>query len=344
METMKALMISNHKDDLQLREEPIPEPNENEVLVRIYASGVCHTDVHAVDGDWDLPTILPLIPGHEGVGLVVKKGKNVFNVDVDDRVGIAWLGKSCGSCEFCNTGRETHCNRQLNTGYSIQGCFAEYVVADAGFVVKIPDNIPNHIAAPILCAGVTTFTGIKNTGVRAGQFLTIIGAAGGLGHMAVQYAVAMGIRVIAVDVGQEKLDFAKKLGAEVAFDGTDSKTIENIVDYTEGGSHGVLCLAASIKAIESTLGLLRRCGTLVMVGLPKGNISIDVCDIVLRGLTIKGSLVGTREDLKEALDFVERKKVYPQVEIKEVSNIGNIFNQLRSGQVSGRIVLDYSCL
>lgn len=335
-------MINTHGEHLQLKEKPIPEPSDHEVLVRIYASGVCHTDVHAVDGDWSLPTILPLIPGHEGVGIVVKTGKGVSNLKENDRVGIPWLGKSCGSCEYCDTGREPHCNKQVNTGYSVHGCFAEYTIANADFVVKIPEGILTHTAAPILCAGVTTWVGIKNTGVCQGQYLTIIGSSGGLGHMAVQYAVAIGVRVIAVDVGQDKRDFSTRLGAEVAFDATDSRIQEKIVQYTNGGSHGVLCLAASTSAIESAVGFLRRCGTLVMIALPKGKIALDVCDIVLRGLTVKGSLVGTRADLKEALEFVDQGKVVPHIEVESICNINKVFDRLRKGQVSGRIVLDFS--
>lgn len=336
----KSLVIAHHKEELRVEQVKTPRPSEGQVLVKVSACGVCHTDVHAVDGDWDLPTILPLTPGHEGVGTVVAVGHGVDHLEIGDRVGIAWLHSSCGACEYCTTGRETHCSDQENSGYTVQGCFAEYTLADANFVVKIPDDLNDFEAAPILCAGVTTYTGIKNTGVRAGQFLTIIGAAGGLGHLAVQYATAMGIRVLGIDVGQEKLEFIQKLGADFAVDGSSPDAVEQVQKLTGGGSHGVLCLAASMGAIQSAVRLVRRNGTVVLVGLPPGQLPIDVSDMVMRGLTLKGSLVGTRDDLREALDFAARRKVRSEIEVCDASDINTIFTKLRKGQVKGRIVID----
>lgn len=340
-QTMKGVMIHQHNEELKVTDLPVPSPGPGQALVRITSSGVCHTDVHVISGDWkDLPSILPLIPGHEGVGVVTATGSNVTNVKVGDRVGIAWLHESCGACEFCNTGRETHCQKQTNSGYTVHGCFSEYTLAAANFLAKIPDGLSSTDAAPILCAGVTTYTGIKNTGAQAGQFITVIGAAGGLGHLAVQYARAFGLRVIGVDVGQDKLDFACKLGAEFAVDGRDPDVVKKIHEHTEGGSHAVICLAASMPALKSALKIVRRNGTVVMIGLPNGELPVDIVDLILRGVTIKGSLVGTREDLKEALDFAARGLVHPQIEVCKMTDVKDIFERLHRGDVKGRIVVE----
>lgn len=338
---MKALLIEKHLEELKVKDMILEKPKENEVIVKLHACGVCHTDVHAIDGDWQVPTILPLIPGHEGVGEIVELGAGVkTDLKIGDRVGIAWLYSGCGVCEYCSTGRETHCQNQKNTGYTVNGCFSTHIIADADFVVKIPDGLSDVDAAPILCAGVTTYNGIKNTGIKAGEFITIIGAGGGLGHLAVQYANAMGMRVIGVDIGDEKLEFVKQLGAEMVIDARNTDTIKNILEYTKGGSHAVLCLATALSALKSTMELVRRNGTIVLIGLPKGDMPINIVDMVLKGITLKGSLVGTRQDLKEALDFAARGKVKPHVCVCNTHEINNVINQLRRGDVKGRIVLD----
>ncbi len=200
---------------------------------------------------------------------------------------------------------------------------------------------PTWQAAPILCAGVTTYAGIKATEARPGQFLTIIGAAGGLGHLAVQYGVAMGLRVLAIDVGSDKLAFCTgELGAEAGFDALDADLVAKVVAATGGGSHGVLCLAPSLGAFKSAVGLCRRGGTIVMVGLPKGDLPLNIFDVVLRGITVRGSIVGTRKDLKEALDFAARGKVHCHVETHAFQELNDVFDRLRAGQVMGRVVLE----
>lgn len=336
----EAAVLREHKKRLICENVILSPPLPGQVLVRITASGVCHTDIHAIDGDWDFPTILPLIPGHEGIGTVEKIGLSVTNVNVGDRVGIAWLYSSCGGCEYCVSGREPYCTKQSNTGYTVNGCFSKYVLADANFLAVIPDELTDVNAAPILCAGVTAYTGVKNSGVKPGQFLTVIGAGGGLGHLAVQYATAMGIRVVGVDVGSDKLHLVRSLGAEFVVDGTSPTAVDDVLKYTSGGSHAVLCLAASISAVTSTLRMVRRGGTIILIGLPKGELAVNIVDLVLRGITLKGSLVGTREDLKEALDFAARGKVHAQIEVCYMSQLNTVLDRLRRGDVNGRFVLD----
>lgn len=338
---MKALQIDKHLEDLKIKEIETRELEDEEVLVKLHVCGVCHTDVHAIDGDWQVPTRLPLVPGHEGVGEIIEMGKNVkTELKIGDRVGIAWLYSGCGSCEYCTTGRETFCPRQENTGYTVNGCFSTHVIANAKFVIKIPDGLTDKDAAPILCAGVTTYNGIKNTGIKAGEFITILGAGGGLGHLAVQYANAMGMRVIGVDIGDEKLELIKELGAELVLDARNPDMVKQVLQYTNGGSHAVLCLATALSALKSTMELVRRNGNIVLIGLPKGEFPVNIVDMVLKGITFKGSLVGTRQDLKEALDFAARGKVKPHVCVCNTHEINHVINQLRRGDVKGRIVLD----
>lgn len=342
---MLAGVADHHGDRFDMREVPVETPGPGQVLVKIVTSGVCHTDVHAVDGDWPAPTKLPLIPGHEGAGIIVAVGPDVSSTiaAVGDRVGIPWLHSSCGTCEHCLSGHENLCPKQDNTGYSVDGCFAQYTLAPAAHVAKIPDAVSFEQAAPILCAGVTTYSGIKATEARPGQFLTVIGAAGGLGHLAVQFGVAMGLRVLALDCGVDKLKFCTDtLGAEAAFEAMDPEVAAHVTKATNGGSHGVLCLAPSIGAFKSAVGLCRRGGTIVMVGLPKGDMPLNIFDIVIRGITVRGSIVGTRKDLAEALDFAAQGKVNCHVDVHPFEELNQMFDDLRSGKVLGRIVLNVS--
>lgn len=337
---MKAAMINSHKEYVNLHTVPIPRPGPTQVLVKIHAGGCCHTDVHAIDGDWPVPSKLPLILGHEGVGHIVEIGSSVTNLKVGDRVGLPWLASACGSCEYCVSGWETLCTKQSNNGYSVDGGLSEYALSSSSHCIPIPDSIPYVDAAPILCAGVTSYKALKETEVKPGQYITIIGAAGGLGHLAVQYAKAMGMIPIAVDVGQDKLNFCLSLGASYAFDAKRSDLSSAISEITGGGCHGVLCLATSPSAFKLGVGLCRRKGTLVLVGLPSGGFDLNIFEIVLKRITVRGSIVGTREDLKEAFGFVERGQVKCTIQVEPFSKVGDVFNNLREGKIQGRVVLD----
>eukprot|EP00595_Chromulina_sp_UTEXLB2642_P000469 CAMPEP_0196761158 /NCGR_PEP_ID=MMETSP1095-20130614/303_1 /TAXON_ID=96789 ORGANISM="Chromulina nebulosa, Strain UTEXLB2642" /NCGR_SAMPLE_ID=MMETSP1095 /ASSEMBLY_ACC=CAM_ASM_000446 /LENGTH=340 /DNA_ID=CAMNT_0042110337 /DNA_START=172 /DNA_END=1194 /DNA_ORIENTATION=- len=339
---MKAAQIQFHGGPLEIKEIDIPVPKNDEVLIKIHASGCCHTDVHAMDGDWPVKSKLPLTPGHEGAGEVVEVGADVKNVKIGDRVGIPWLHSACGACEFCNTGWETLCLKQQNTGYSVDGGLGEYAIGRASHVIPIPDKVGYVESAPILCAGITAYKALKETEAKPGQVVTIIGAAGGLGHLAVQYAKAMGLIVIAVDVGQDKLEFTKKLGADFAVDALDPKLIETVNGYSHGGSHGVLVFATNPKAFKASVDLSRRKGTIVCVGLPAGTFDTSIFDVVLKRLTIRGSIVGTREDANEAFQFVDRGLVKCAIETAKFENVANVFERLRAGKINGRVVIDFS--
>jgi alcohol dehydrogenase, propanol-preferring len=337
-QTMKAAVVRSFGEPLVIEELPVPVPGPGQVLIRVVASGVCHTDLHAADGDWPVKPTLPFIPGHEGAGYIAGVGQDVTSFAKGDRVGVPWLHSACGTCEFCLTGWETLCASQQNTGYSVNGCFAEYVVADARFVGRIPDGLDFETAAPILCAGVTTYKGLKETDTRPGEWVVISGI-GGLGHIAIQYAVAMGLKVIAVDVAPEKLALARRLGASLVINAKLQNPIE-IVQTTIGGAHGALVTAVSPIAFSQAIGMLRSRGTCVLVGLPPGEFPAPIFDVVLKRLTLRGSIVGTRMDLQEALQFAADGKIEVEKATVGLASINDVFDSLRAGTVSGRIVLD----
>jgi propanol-preferring alcohol dehydrogenase len=336
--TMKAAFVEKFGEPLKVREVPIPEPGPEQVLIKIIASGVCHTDLHAADGDWPIKPTLPFVPGHEGAGIVDKVGRGVKHLKEGDRVGIAWLHSACGHCEYCLTGWETLCPEQNMSGYTVNGSFAEYALGQADYLGRIPDQLSFINAGPILCAGVTTYKGLKQTQARPGEWVVISGV-GGLGHVAVQYAKAMGLHVAAIDVGPEKLKLARSLGAEVTVDAKLEDPVKEIQKQI-GGAHGVLVTAVSLPAFKQAIGMLRRGGTCVLNGLPPGEFPISIFDLVLNGQTVRGSIVGTRKDLEEALAFAADGKVKATIETQPLGAINDIFDRLKKGKVNGRIVLD----
>lgn len=337
--TMKAAVVHEFGKPLKIEEVPIPAPGPGEVLVKIIATGVCHTDLHAADGDWPVKPSPPFIPGHEGAGVVVALGSGVTNLKEGDPVGIAWLHDACGACEFCETGWETLCESQHDSGYSVNGTFAEYAIGSAAYVARLPDNPDFAALAPILCAGVTTYKGIKETEARAGEWIAISGI-GGLGHVAIQYAKAMGLHVVALDVGDEKLALASSLGADVIVNARSKDAAAQVIKHTGGGAHGVLVTAVSPPAFAQAIGMVRRKGTVAMVGLPPGEFATPIFDVVLKRITLRGSIVGTRKDLAEAVQFAAEGKVRTHIHKARLEDINAIFADLKAGKVDGRIVLD----
>jgi propanol-preferring alcohol dehydrogenase len=334
---MKAAFVTEFGKPLTIGELPVPQPSDGQVLIKIEACGVCHTDVHAVDGDWPVKPRLPFVPGHEGIGRVVEMGKNVEGIKEGDMVGVPWLFRACGLCDYCLTSRETMCESALYGGYTANGGFAEYCVAPAAYVARIPPGLDAVAAGPIICAGVTTYKGIKSADCHPGEWFVVSGV-GGLGHLAIQYAKAMGLRVAAVDVADDKLELAKKLGASLTF---NAKSVDVTKAVTEaiGGAHGVLITAVSKAAFAQGTGMLRRGGTCVLNGLPPGDFPLSIFDVVFRCLTVRGSLVGTRSDLKEALAFAAAGQVKATIETSTLEDVNEVLQRLRAGKVSGRVVL-----
>lgn len=339
--TMKAAVVHEFGKPLRIEEVAVPTPGPGEVLVKVTACGVCHTDLHAAMGDWPVKPSPPFIPGHEAAGIVVAVGPGVTERKVGDAVGVAWLHDACMRCEYCETGWETLCEKQHNTGYSVNGGFADYVIAAAPFAALLPADVDFAQIAPILCAGVTTYKGLKETEARPGEWVAISGI-GGLGQVAVQYAKAMGLKVVALDIAQDKLDLAKQAGADVVVDARSAGAVAEVVEATKGGAQGVLVTAVSPPAFAQALRMVRRRGTVALVGLPPGDFPTPIFDVVLKRITVRGSIVGTRRDLDEAIGFATAGKVKSKITKARLEDINTIFADLEKGKVDGRMVLDFS--
>ncbi len=304
------------------------------------ACGVCHTDLHAASGDWPVKPVPPFIPGHEAAGIVAALGPGVSGFKFGDAVGVAWLHDACMACEYCETGWETLCEHQHNTGYSVNGGFAEYVIASAAFAARLPANVDFAAIAPILCAGVTTYKGLKETEARPGEWVVISGI-GGLGQVAIQYAKAMGLKAIGLDVAEDKLQLARDSGADHAVNALSNDAVEQVLQATGGGAHGVLVTAVSTPAFAQALRMVRRKGTVSLVGLPPGEFPTPIFDVVLKRITVRGSIVGTRRDLDEAITFAAEGKVRAEFTRAPLADINAIFDRMKHGKIDGRMVLDF---
>ncbi|MEM8850734.1 MAG: alcohol dehydrogenase AdhP [Pseudomonadota bacterium] len=336
--TMKAAVVPALGQPLDIREVPVPEIGPGQVLMRVRASGVCHTDLHAAMGDWPVKPTAPFVPGHEGVGEVAAIGAGVTHLKEGDRIGAPWLHTACGRCEHCVGGWETLCPDQQMTGYTVDGGYAEFVRADANYVGLLPDGLDFAPAAPILCAGVTVYKGLKELELKAGDWVAISGI-GGLGHMAVQYAKAMGYHVVAVDIADDKLELAKDLGADLTLNAVEQDPITELQSMMDG-VHGVLVTAVSNSAFSQAVGMLRRNGFMSLVGLPPGDFPLPIFEIVLKRITVRGSIVGTRNDLRESLAMAGEGKVASHYSTDKLENINAIFDKMRDGAIDGRIVME----
>src|SRR6266540_4414305 len=327
---MRAAVVNTFGEPLVIENRPVPEPGPGEVLVRIEAAGVCHTDIHSAHGDWPVKPNPPFVPGHEGVGPVERVGYGVPADLVGKRVAIPWLATSCGHCRYCLTGRENLCESQLNSGYSVNGAYAEYAVAFANGIVEVPDGVSSFDAAPLTCAGVTTYKAIKVAGVTPSERVAVFGV-GGLGHLAVQYARLVGGLVTAVDVTKPKLELAAELGADHVVNAAETDPVEEIKRV--GGADVAVVLAASPKVFEQAYQSLRRGGRLVMVALPADNASIDVpiFETVLGGISVIGSIVGTRQDLAEVFALHAAGRTQVIAEARKLDEVNACFTEVLGG-------------
>jgi len=334
----RAAVVHKFRSPLTVDQVPRPVLMPGQVLVKVEACGLCHTDIHAAHGDWPVKPSPPFIPGHEGVGLVVELGPGVTEVAVGDRVGMPWLGYACGSCEYCGSGRETLCLAQKNMGYSFDGGFGEYAAAYARYVVKVPATVDPFDAAPLTCAGVTTYKAVKVAGTRSSDLVAVFGV-GGLGHLAIQYAAIAGGRVIAVDIHDEKLELGRELGAEFTVNASKEDPIEAIQRL--GGADQAIALAVSPRAFEQAYGSLRRGGTLVFVALPADNeVTLPIFETVLNGITIKGSIVGTRGDLGEVFELHGAGRTKVIRETRPLETVNESIADVEAGRVAARIVFE----
>ena len=338
---MKAAVVTGFTQPLEIQDRPVPTPGRGEVLVRIEASGLCHTDIHAAHGDWPVKPTPPFVPGHEGVGIIEVLGEGITDRVVGERVALPWLGHACGHCTYCIRGWETLCESQQNTGYSIDGGFAEYAVADADYVVAVPDGVEPRDAAPLTCAGVTTYKAVKVAHIRPTEKVAIFGI-GGLGHLAVQYATIVGGTVIAVDVDDAKLEMARELGATHLVNAGKTDPVAAIEAL--GGCDVAIVLAVIPHVFESAFASLRRGGRLVCVGLPpetEGPMSLPIFPTVLKGISVIGSIVGTRQDLTEvfALHALGRTRVV--AESRKLDEVNAAIDDVLSGRATARLVFEF---
>jgi propanol-preferring alcohol dehydrogenase len=338
---MNAAVVEQFGKPLVLREWDIPSAGPGQIVIKTEACGVCHTDLHAAFGDWPIKPTLPFIPGHEAIGLVTAVGSGVNIVKEGDRVGVPWLYSACGYCEYCLTAWETVCAKAEFGGYTRNGGFAEYILADPNYVAHVPAGLAAVEAAPLICAGLTTYKGIKESAAKPGEWIAISGI-GGLGHLAVQYAKAMGLLVCAIDIDDGKLAHAKRLGADLAINAKACDPAATLKKETGGGAHGVLITAPSLIAFRQGVGMTRKRGTCVLVGLPPGEFPVPLFDVVANCITIRGSFVGTRQDMVEALNFAVDGKVKADIELQPLSSINQVFERLEHGDVASRIVLDFA--
>ncbi|WP_159765631.1 zinc-dependent alcohol dehydrogenase [Streptomyces sp. HM190] len=335
---MKAAVVTSFGRPLVIEERPDPRPGPGQVRIRVEASGLCHTDIHAAHGDWPVRPTLPFVPGHEGVGVVEALGEGVTHLEIGQRVAVPWLGWACGRCEHCRSGWETLCERQRNTGYGVDGGHAEKMLASADFAAPVPEGVDPRDAAPLTCAGVTTYKALKVAEVRPAQLVAVSGI-GGLGHLAVQYAKIAGATVAAIDVTDDKLGLARELGADILIDARRDDPAEVLKRH--GGAHVAIALAVDEGAFASVYGGLRRGGKLVMVALPAGGtIRVPIFDTVLNGTSVIGSIVGTRQDLDEVFRLHAAGRTKVIYETRPLDAVNESIAEVLGGQVKARIVFE----
>jgi propanol-preferring alcohol dehydrogenase len=325
---------------------PVQQPGPDELLVNIKFSGVCHTDLHAMKGDWPLDTKLPLVGGHEGAGVVVARGSLVEDVQIGDHVGVKWINGSCLACDFCQQADEPLCPKALLSGYTVDGSFQQYCISKAAHVARIPKEIPLDAISPVLCAGITVYKGLKESGAKPGQTVAIVGAGGGLGSLAQQYAKAMGLRTIAIDTGAEKEKICKELGSYAFVDFAKSTdVVKDVKAATEDnlGPHAVILVAVNEKPFQQAAEYVRPRGTVVCIGLPaKAYLRAPVFESVIKMVVIKGSYVGNRKDSAEAIEFYRRGQIKVPFKTVGLSKLNEVYELMEKGQIAGRYVLDTS--
>jgi propanol-preferring alcohol dehydrogenase len=338
---MKAAVLKEFGAPLAIEDLPTPIPADDEVLIQLEACGVCHSDLHIIDGDQPVfrgAAKQRLIPGHEAVGRIVAKGNAVSNLEIGQRVGVAWLYQSCGVCEQCREGNENLCRKGVITGLMVDGGYAEFMRAKASHAMPVPDALSAEEAAPLFCAGVTVYRALKKAGVAAGQRVAVFGV-GGLGHLAVQIAKAMGAEVIGLDVSKEKLALATELGAARVLDAGDPAALKGLAK--DGGVHVAVVTSAAKAAFDSAMVVLRPTGTLAVVGLPAQPLTFAALALVGREIRVVGSAVGTREDLRGVLEMAAAGKLRCRTESQPLDQVNQVLDRMRAGGIYGRVVLRY---
>lgn len=335
---MRAAVVNLQTEGfVEVVDKEIRALGANEALVEVEFCGVCHTDLHVAAGDYGEKPGRVL--GHEGIGIVKEVADDVKALKVGDRVSIAWMYQSCGACEYCNTGRETLCRSVLNAGYTADGGMATHCIVAADYAVKVPEGLDPAQASSITCAGVTCYKGVKVSNVRPGQWIAMYGV-GGLGNLGVQYAKKVfGAHVIAIDVNDDKLAFAREVGADLIINSAKEDAAK-VIQEKVGGAHAAVVTAVSKDAFNSAVNAVRAGGRVVAIGLPPESMDLSIPRLVLDGIEVVGSLVGTRQDLAEAFQFGAEGLVVPKVQLRTLDEAPAIFQEMREGKITGRMVID----
>ncbi|WP_317952635.1 alcohol dehydrogenase AdhP [Staphylococcus sp. NWU MK-U1] len=336
---MKAAVVT-HDHKVSVEDKEVRDLKPGEALVQTEYCGVCHTDLHVKNADFGDVTGVTL--GHEGIGRVIKVGEGVESLKEGDRVSIAWMFESCGHCEYCTTGRETLCRDVKNAGYTVDGAMAEQVIVTADYAVKVPENLDPAAASSITCAGVTTYKAVKVSNIKPGQWIGVFGI-GGLGNLALQYAKnVFNAKVVAFDISDEKLDFAKELGADAVVNTKHQDAIEEVNKLTDDkGLDATVITAVAKTPFNQAVDVVKAGARVVAVGLPVEKMDLEIPRLVLDGIEVVGSLVGTRQDLKEAFQFAAEGKVIPKVQTRELEEINDIFEEMEQGTITGRMVIKF---
>lgn len=337
---MKAAVVASDKT-VKIEDRELRPLKHDEALVKTEYCGVCHTDLHVKNADFG--DVTGVVLGHEGVGKVIEVGEDVTTLKVGDRVSIAWMYESCGHCEYCTTGRETLCRDVKNAGYTVDGAMAEEVIVKADYAVKVPDGLDPAAASSVTCAGVTTYKAVKESHIRPGQWIGVFGI-GGLGNLAVQYAKnVFGAKVVAFDISDEKLAFAKELGADAIVNSLNEDPVEKAKELTGGkGLDATVITAVAKTPFNQAVDVVKAGARVVAVGLPVDKMDLDIPRLVLDGIQVVGSLVGTRQDLEEAFQFAAEGKVVPKVALRPIEDINDIFEEMEEGKITGRMVIDFT--
>lgn len=335
---MKAAVVT-HDHRVNVTDKTLRPLEYGEALLQMECCGVCHTDLHVKNGDFGDRT--GVILGHEGIGVVKEIGPGVTSLQPGDRASVAWFYQGCGHCDYCNTGNETLCRQVKNAGYSVDGGMAEQCIVVADYAVKVPDGLDSAAASSITCAGVTTYKAVKSSHIRPGQWIAIYGL-GGLGNLALQYAKnVFNAKVIAIDVYDSQLEFAAEMGADLTIN-SRTEDAAKIIQEKTGGAHAAVVTAVAKAAFNSAIDAVRAGGRVVAVGLPPESMDLNIPRLVLDGIEVIGSLVGTRQDLAEAFQFAAEGKVVPKVTRRPLEDINAIFEEMVQGKITGRMVIDFS--
>ena len=332
---MKAAQISKAGGDWELVERDIPEPGPGQVRVKVEACGICHSDALVKDGVW--PGLqYPRVAGHEIAGRVDAVGANVTSWAVGQRVGVGWHGGHCFVCEQCRRGDFAMCVNRKITGIDFDGGYAEYLIAPAAVVAAIPDDLPAEEAGPFMCAGVTVFNALRNSGARAGEVVAVHGI-GGLGHLGIQYARQMGFETVAINRGNDKEPLARQLGAHHYIDATAMDVVAELQKL--GGANVILATAPNAQAISGLVDGLAPSGKLLVPAAPLEPLSINVFSLITKRSSVAGWYSGTARDSQDTLEFSALSGVHPMIEKYPLDQVAEGYEQMHSGRVRFRVVL-----